>query len=324
MKKLMQLPSAIAPTTIQARSHEFQRSLLHAVVEISPDGILVVDENDKVVCITEQFVRAFGISVDDICSGQVSALIGTSDEPILSMVVERVKNPEAFLARVKELYSNPDLKDHCEIELKDGRTLERHSTALSDSNGKYLGRVWFFRDITGRKQVEAELRDLARHDPLTGFPNRRYFFERGNEEFARARRHKHNLSVLVIDLDDFKQVNDRYGHMAGDQVLRSLCECSTTVTRKSEVFARIGGEEFCALLLYADLPGATVVAERLRQTVMGQKVIVGNHEISYRFSGGIATMNSSDRTIEDVLRRADLALYNAKKNGKDRIEIAAE
>jgi diguanylate cyclase (GGDEF)-like protein/PAS domain S-box-containing protein len=323
MKTRPSLPSAISPAAIKARSFDFQRSLLHAVVESSPDGILVVDEHDMIVSVNERFLDAWGIPRESVCGGEASTVIGTSDQPILRMAVERVLDPQAFLDRVKQLYNDPNLDDHCEIALKDGRTLDRHSTVLRGEMGEYLGRVWFFRDITTRKQAEAELWDLARRDALTGVANRRYFFERGNEEFARARRHNHSLSILTIDLDNFKQINDRHGHAAGDQVLKSLCECCMTVMRNSDVFARTGGEEFCALLPHADIAEAQFIAERLRQLVMAQKLSVEKDTISYTISGGVACLNLTDVVLEGLLRRSDDALYRAKTKGKNRIEVAA-
>jgi diguanylate cyclase (GGDEF)-like protein len=284
---------------------------------------LVVDEHDMIVSVNERFLDAWGIPRESVCGGEASAVIGTSDQPILRMAVERVLDPQSFLDRVKQLYNDPSLDDRCEIALKDGRTLDRHSTALRGERGEYLGRVWFFRDITKHKQTEADLWDLARRDALTGVANRRYFFERGNEEFARARRHDHSLSVLAIDLDNFKQINDRHGHAAGDQVLKSLCEWGLTVMRKSDVFARTGGEEFCALLPHADLAEAQCIAERLRQLVMAYTVNTEKDAISYTISGGIACLNSTDVVLEGLLRRSDDALYQAKTNGKNRIEVAA-
>jgi PAS domain S-box-containing protein len=160
-------------------SSEFQDSLLRAIRDASPDGILVVDARDHVVSLNQRFLDVWGIPGDRVRGGRAGDIIGTPDQPILAMAVERVKNADAFLTRVKELYADPTQDDHCEIALKDGRTLERHSTVLRGEQGQYLGRVWFFRDITTRKQMETSLLELASRDPLTGVANRRHFFQRG-------------------------------------------------------------------------------------------------------------------------------------------------
>jgi diguanylate cyclase (GGDEF)-like protein len=318
MTKRPRSSRAETPDRPDTGSFEFQRLLLNAIVSATPDGILVVDAHDTVVSVNAHFFTTWGLPRDMTAA----TVTGTPDQPVLAQAVERVSDPGHFLARVKELYADPELDDYCEIALKDGRTLERHSTVLKDSAGGYLGRVWFFRDITQRKRTEAELRDLACRDPLTGISNRRHFFERGNEEFARARRSGQPLAVVELDLDDFKLINDRHGHAAGDQVLISLSRCCVSLLRASEIFARIGGEEFCALLPQADLAAARQVAERLRLAAVGQEPAVDG--IFYTLSAGVASLSANDRSIEDILRRADLALYQAKKNGKNRVETATE
>src|SRR5438105_4070379 len=198
-------PKSLAAGLYGAENQEFDRSLVRGILESSPDGILVVDEHDVIVLVNRRFFEVWNIPVD-ISPSEAGSIIGTSDKPVLSMAVERTKNPQAFLARVKELYRDPNLDDHCEIDLKDGTTLERHSTVLRGNDGKYLGRIWFFRDITNRKSVEAALRDLATHDSLTGTFNRRYFFDRAGKEFDLARRYNKVFSVIAIDLDYFKEI----------------------------------------------------------------------------------------------------------------------
>jgi diguanylate cyclase (GGDEF)-like protein/PAS domain S-box-containing protein len=137
---------------------ELQNPLIKAINEASPEGILIVDNKGLIVSHNHRFVEIWQIPSDRLRSYESGTTIGADDAPILSTVLERVQNPKTFLARVQELYDNPHLSDHCEIELRDGRTVERHSTALRSDNGSYLGRIWFFRDITEHKQTEKKLR----------------------------------------------------------------------------------------------------------------------------------------------------------------------
>ena len=137
---------------------ELQNPLIKAINEASPEGILIVDNKGFIVSHNHRFVEIWQIPSDRLRSYESGTTIGADDAPILSTVLERVQNPKTFLARVQELYDNPHLSDHCEIELRDGRTVERHSTALRSDNGSYLGRIWFFRDITEHKQTEKKLR----------------------------------------------------------------------------------------------------------------------------------------------------------------------
>lgn len=302
---------------------QFQTSLVRAINEASPDGILVVNDKDIVVSHNQRFLEVWGIPKEDLSINVPGgSVIGTPDQPILSLAVERVKDPAAFLGRVKELYNNPALDDHCEIDLKDGRTLERHSTSLRGENEEYLGRVWFFRDITTRRRTEAALRDMAEHDPLTGVANRRFFFVRSAEEFSRARRHQRSLSLISMDIDYFKRINDRFGHAAGDEVLKTFCVTCGTLLRRADLLARLGGEEFAVLLPETPLGEAYSIADRLRQVVAKQHALVENQAIKWTVSAGVSTLIPKDATIDDALRRADEALYRAKEGGRNRVEAA--
>lgn len=304
-------------------NYELQRSLVNAVIQASPEGILVVDEHGIIVSHNHQFVEIWRIPSERLHGAEPDSAIGSDDNPILSTVLERVKDKEAFLARVKLLYDNPHLKDHCEIALQDGRSVERHSTVLHNEDGKYLGRVWFFRDISPQKQTEATLRDLAHHDPLTGVSNRRYFFERANQEFARTKRRSTPLSIAELDIDYFKQINDQNGHAVGDEVLKSLCNASQRLLRETDIFARIGGEEFAVLLPDTNLDGAACLAERLRRAIADNKLTLNGGEFKCTVSIGVAMLKSTDTCIEDCLLRADSAMYKAKQNGRNRVEIEA-
>ncbi len=135
------------------QARQFQHSVIRAIHEVSLDGIVVVDHHKLVVSHNQRFLDIWRISLPGHPAG-LPGHGGIPDAAFLSQVLERVDNPEAFLQRVEELYSHPDADDHCEIGLKDGRTLERYSTGLRSESGQYLGRVWYFRDITERKQAQ--------------------------------------------------------------------------------------------------------------------------------------------------------------------------
>ncbi|MFA5960385.1 MAG: diguanylate cyclase [Tatlockia sp.] len=294
----------------------FQFALIKSIIESSPEGILVVDEQGIIQFYNTRFLELWHIPL----AGKSQFHIGANDAPLLSTVRTRVKDPQAFLNRVHLLYENPELNDFCEIELKDGRTLERHSTALWDDNKHYLGRVWFFRDISSHKQIALDLGELTRRDPLTNVANRRYFFERGLDEFERAKRYAHPLCIASLDIDYFKKINDRYGHAAGDEVLVSLCALCQKMLRKTELFARIGGEEFAILMPSTELKGAFQLAERIRANVAEHTVSYEEKPIRCTISIGVAQLREADSSIDDCLKRADLAMYLAKGKGRNRVE----
>jgi len=302
---------------------DFQSRLIKAIYDTSPDGILVVDAQGMVVAHNRQFLQLWDIATSQLHMKAEGTAIGESDAPLLAEVVARVQSPAAFLERVRELYDNPQLDDRCEIELKDGRTLERHSTVLRGEHDEYLGRVWFFRDITAQKNHEAALIQLARHDPLTGTANRRYFFERAEQEFMRSRRYQAPLSIALIDVDHFKHINDQFGHATGDEVLKLLSGKIAALLRESDLLARIGGEEFAILMPSTGLAGAALMAERLRVTIAEEASPVAGQMLHLRFSAGVTQLKAQDQSIEDCLRRADEAMYKAKQAGRDRVEACA-
>src|SRR5258708_36273299 len=139
-----------------ARRFEFNSSLIRAAIDASPNGILVVDKAGMVVSVNERFLEVWGLPASILPNG-TGVNLGVPDALLLSAALQQVKDQDPFLKRVKELYDDPSLDDHCEYELKDGRTLERHSTVLRGEGNQYLGRVWFFRDVTSRKQTEIAL-----------------------------------------------------------------------------------------------------------------------------------------------------------------------
>ena len=194
-------------------------------------------------------------------------------------------------------------------EYRDATTLRLANTRLS-------------REIETRQRLEAELRELALRDHLTGISNRRHFFDLADQAFARARESGEPLALLIVDIDYFKQINDTYGHVHGDEVLKVLVQVCRAALGDVEMLARLGGEEFVMLLPNTDLNAATTRAERLRAEV--QRTPVRFHETSLYFtiSLGVAQWQPEESLLI-LMRRADEALYAAKYNGRNRIETAS-
>ncbi len=197
------------------------------------------------------------------------------------------------------------------------------------ADGRATRLVGTRQDITRAKQAEQLLREQAHTDELTGIHNRRSFLDRAAEAMASGRRHGHAVSLLMIDLDHFKAINDGHGHAGGDAVLRSFVQTARTVMRQSDVFGRIGGEEFAALLPHTGLDGARAIAERLLQQTRGQPAACGvDQVVVYSVSVGVAEMGSLAEPNPDelgaLMAAADRALYRAKAQGRDRVEQAAD
>lgn len=159
----------------------------------------------------------------------------------------------------------------------------------------------------------------ASHDPLTRVMNRRAFFNQGSILFERARRHNRDLSLLMIDLDFFKLVNDTWGHKSGDQVLMAVAECCRHACRQTDLHARLGGEEFVLLLDDANDEQSAAVAERLRESI--EAVIVPFTSHSLTASIGISQLTRSTHSLEELLSQADKALYAAKADGRNNCKV---
>lgn len=177
-------------------------------------------------------------------------------------------------------------------------------------------------DITEQKELEWKLEQEAHTDPLTGCANRRYFFKLAEHEFARARRYAQKLSVLMLDLDHFKAINDQHGHQVGDLVLQQLVQVCMIALRTEDVVGRLGGEEFAILLPETGGKKALDVAERLCLAVAAAEVPLaqdGNPPLHFTASIGVATFGQEELSIGTILNRADRALYKAKSAGRNRV-----
>lgn len=178
------------------------------------------------------------------------------------------------------------------------------------------------RDISDKREASEDYRKAYSCDHLTGIANRRTFFEAAEIELARARRSQRELSLILIDADHFKRINDSHGHPVGDIVLQHLASRLTETFRGVDLVARVGGEEFAVLLPSTDIEHAFISAERLRQAVQSQPVVVDGRSISYTVSAGVASGTGASLVLDELIKRADAALYQAKAAGRDRVTRA--
>lgn len=206
------------------------------------------------------------------------------------------------------------LSDRMQFELhRANQNLNEQTENFRALNEKLTG------EIEQRKLLEEELRRLATTDSLTGLFNRRYFFELGQREQGRHSRSHGPLSLLVMDLDRFKRVNDSFGHTAGDKVLVSFSRTCRKSVRSIDVIGRMGGEEFAVILPDTALESAQSVAERIRKTAENDLVEYKGEKISYTVSIGVSMFKDEGDTLEQAFIRADQALYEAKNRGRNQI-----
>lgn len=178
------------------------------------------------------------------------------------------------------------------------------------------------RQLRTTYDLEQHLERLASIDSLTGLPNRRSFFERSAIEVERNRRYGVPLALVMVDIDHFKRINDRYGHETGDRALVAVAEVLKSGLRQADFAARLGGEEFCLLLPETPPDAAQDVAERLRLALATAPVAVGEEALTITASFGVANLGLTADSLEDCLARADAALYHAKAGGRNRVEVA--
>jgi diguanylate cyclase (GGDEF)-like protein/PAS domain S-box-containing protein len=243
-------------------------------------------------------------------------------DPMLSFDIvhpddlERVRRAMDYAVNVP---SEGDLEFR--IVRKDGkpRWVAAVSNPIYDKDGRSCGTRSSIRDISVQKELEAELQALAATDSLTGTLNRRAFLEKANEEIYRSARYDKPLTVAMFDLDDFKQVNDTYGHHIGDRCIVMLADIVKSSVRQSDLFARFGGEEFVLLLPETQLAPALQLCERLRQKVAAQWIETDGDPISVTVSVGLADFQQNTTTLEEIIARADAALYTAKRNGRNQV-----
>ena len=218
-------------------------------------------------------------------------------------------------------------KGSANVEITIGGQIHDVAFSSLDPSVKHSDVVLVFRDVTVRREderrmrkLQKELERLAHTDALTGLYNRRIFMQRLDEEAERVRRHGSALSVLIFDLDFFKQVNDTYGHDTGDIVLVAVARLTTEIKRVSDVAARLGGEEFALLLPETDQQGAVHLAQRLRTAIEKNLYLsTSGTPVKVTASIGVATATPEAREMEKLLSSADSQLYRAKNNGRNRV-----
>lgn len=203
---------------------------------------------------------------------------------------------------------------------------QRLVAARSENEGSrprvISGYTVILRDVTRSGSDSVKLKELLTTDHLTGACNRAYFFESGERQRLKCSLHGQPLALIAIDIDHFKQVNDGYGHAAGDAALKAVATACKTLLRNGDIFARIGGEEFVVLLPSTDMAAAIKLAERLRISISAIPLQAGDTTLTITASFGCSVMTDSSTTLTDLLTKADALLYVAKRSGRNRVEPA--
>jgi diguanylate cyclase (GGDEF)-like protein len=285
-------------------------TLLAALDEIDL-GIVFLDSDLRAKFINRAFLRIYRLS-------DKSAVSDRDFESLMRYVVgkRRVLGSIEFNSyikrRVKEVRAG--IEDARDIRMDDGQAIRVYCKPMTDG-----GRMLVFTDITDLVHQADQLKELATVDGMTGLFNRRHFLSLAEIEWGRYQRHWRPMSLLVLDIDGFKSINDRFGHYAGDHVIAQVADICRKHKRKSDIIARFGGEEFLILLPETQLAAAQRVAERLRRQVEAREFLITPHAINTTISIGIAEANRAMDSIFDLIKCADQALYAAKESGRNRV-----
>jgi diguanylate cyclase (GGDEF)-like protein len=293
---------------------KFRNTILLTQQETSLDAILVVDEKVAIISFNQQFLDMWLMSPQ-------SAVTSLNDFKLES-VAEQLMYPEVFIARVQYLNEQRVAKSREEIVLKDGRTIDQYSAPITAADGKYHGRVWYFRDITERKVAENKIEQLAFYDPLTSLPNRRLLHDRLQHALVASARHNSHGAILFIDLDNFKTLNDTQGHNTGDLLLSEVACRLQACVRERDTVARVGGDEFVVILeeLSIDLLLAVAQTKAIGDKILAsisQKYLLNSYEYYCSTSVGVTLFLNQEVTEDELLKRADTAMYQAKNAGRN-------
>jgi diguanylate cyclase (GGDEF)-like protein len=275
-----------------------------------PTGIVILEGNGQSGLVNEGAAQLLGIDVGELPVFQIAQSMRD--------LRTRCRNAAALNALYGPLQAT---MDYAVTAVWDFGTQQYEvDTHPVLGNGRN-GRIWLFNDITAQRLVEEQLRALSVTDPLTGLNNRRHFMSVGSAAFATEVDPERPISALMIDIDHFKRVNDTYGHLTGDEVLRAVSSRMRGTLRKDDLLARLGGEEFAVLLEWLSLADIVETAERLRGVIAATPIATATSALEVRVSIGVAHRRPDDADLQALLARADRALYVAKNDGRNRVVI---
>lgn len=282
---------------------------IQTAIDALPSPIFIKDGECRYIACNRAFETYIGLprasiigaTVHDVAPAELAAIYEQADRDLLAD-----GGTQTYETRVR--YADDSHRD-----------VVFYKSVFYGAEGQPDGISGVMLDITERKRLENELAKAAREDFLTGAVNLRTFYELANQEFARFKRTGEAFSLLVLDLDRFKQINDTLGHEAGDDALRKFVQVVRANLREQDIFARTGGDEFRLLLPGTPQSGAFALAEKIRAEVSQVSLRAPNGSATLSMSAGLCNSHAHDTGIDDIVRRADTALYEAKAAGRNAV-----
>lgn len=299
------------------QSEERYRSLINDVVNVSSIGMCILDENHHIVWINQAAGGYWNTNPEDLIGMDIRDLFSSNNPG-------RLENRSLILEKLQWALNNREFIQDLEIRILDDVNDTEQWLMYSSkpiNNGYFSGgRIDQFIDITELKRLQEKIELLAITDELTGIYNRRGLFELGTHDFKRAHRTGNLLSAIYVDIDRFKDLNDRYGHAKGDRVLAILVKRIQSQLRDMDIFARYGGDEFVIMVPDANVTQILEIAQRIRSCIADTPFQVNGNEVFLESSIGIARIKPED-DFASLVDRADQYMYKAKQKGSNQVEI---
>lgn len=309
------LGAKIAEHLASEESWQSERTLFRAMIDQVPDYLFVKDRGSRFVLANRAVAEDLGLSPKD--------LIGKTDFDLHppALAARFFADDQGVIERQEPLI---DIEEFVVDSSGRQKHLLTSKLPLRNEKGEVVGMVGISRDVTDRKRAEDQIHHMAHHDALTGLPNRTLLLDRLGQALRHASRAKSTLTVVFIDLDNFKSVNDSLGHAAGDMLLKTIAGRLVGAVRDTDTVARLGGDELVLLICDDDERGtlALKILERARQAI-GEPVTVNGHALHVSASIGLASFPEDASDAETLLKHADLAMYQAKARGRDNVQAYA-
>ena len=289
---------------------DHERARLMALLSAMKLGILFVGGNGQIIYFNPAFLHIWGIAGH-------TELIGRPALEILAHSGADLLKPEHFSSHLSQLLETRLPSENVEIQLRDGRILTQVSYPVREQDGGFIGYLWVYEDITQERRTAQQLLNLAERDSLTGLYNRHRFQEELVRAVDEAERIGGGCALLFFDLDEFKAINDHFGHGAGDALLTRVANEVSHVVRRHESLFRLGGDEFAVILPFAGLEHAQALADRVVRAISQITLPFDGQSLRISSSLGIALFPDHAADSEHLVAFADAAMYQAKHSGKN-------
>lgn len=307
---------------------ERARLFLDSVMESIGDGLVVIDRNYNILNANSAAAATIRLEKAEI--------IGKKCYETIHGNTSRCQDAEV-VCPMHEVFGRGRTSQVLHKHVDSSGTeqyIDITASPIKDVDGRIIAMVETYRNLMQRQtddelinlvkkfnEAQVRLKQMAITDDLTGLRNRRYIMERLEEEFQRAKRNGRPLSLVMLDIDHFKDINDANGHLFGDSVLKTIASRIRDCLRRHDIVGRVGGEEFLIISPDSGVEEAVLVAERIRRVVHSKAIGEGDIEVSVTLSAGVTIAGSEDKSADRVFSRADTALYKAKQEGRNRVKV---